>query len=113
MTDKTETKRLIGEVLAEIIDEAKSGCGKQTTVGLMAYGSELGSDELAKGAVLAMENDPSVKVRPIGPKVAGYEHLDWIETAADEHESPTQWKRLSATAQSPELWLSTTPSPLV
>lgn len=52
----------------------------------MAYGSELGSEELAKGAVLAMENDPTVKVRPIGPIVKGYEHLDWIETAADEHE---------------------------
>lgn len=80
-----ETRKLIGQVLSEIIAEAKSGSGKQTTVGLMAYGSELGAEELAKGAKLAMENDPSIKVLPIGPKVKGYEDMAWIETEQDEH----------------------------
>lgn len=84
MTDRSETKKLIGEILSEIIEEAKSGCGKRTTVGLMACGSELGEEELLKGAALAMENNPAVKVRPIGPKAAGYESFDWIETEADE-----------------------------
>ena len=32
------------------------------------------------------QNDPSVKVFCIGPKLEGYEDLNWIETAADEHE---------------------------
>ena len=80
-----ETRKLIGQVLAEIITEAKSGSGKQTTIGLMAYGSELGAEELAKGAKLAMENDPSIKVLPIGPKVKGYDDMAWIETEQDEH----------------------------
>ena len=81
-----ETKKLIGEVLGEIIDEAKSGCGRQTVVGLMGHGSEHGAEELAKGARLAMENNPSVKVRLIGPKLKGYEDLDWIETTEDPHD---------------------------
>ena len=81
-----ETKKLIGEVLGEIIQEAKSGCGRQTVVGLMGHGSEHGAEELAKGARLAMENNPSVKVRPIGPKLKGYEDLDWIETTEDPHD---------------------------
>ena len=85
MTDKTETRKLVGEILKEIIDEARSGGGRKTTVGLMAHGSEHGSEELVKGAVLAMKNNPSIKVRPIGPKLEGYEELDWIETEADEH----------------------------
>lgn len=85
MTDNSETKKIIGEVLSEIIEEAKSGCGKQTTVGLMAHGSELGSEELARGACLAMANDPSVKVIPIGPKLEGFDELEWIDTEPDEH----------------------------
>ncbi|MFR5879321.1 MAG: hypothetical protein ACLUEQ_00110 [Cloacibacillus evryensis] len=33
-----------------------------------------------------MQNDPGVKVFCIGPKLAGFDDLNWIETAADEHE---------------------------
>ena len=79
-------KALIGDILNEIIEEARDGGGKKTSVGLMAYGSELGQEELCKGARLAQQNDPSVKVFCIGPKLEGYEDLNWIETAADEHE---------------------------
>lgn len=85
MMENSETKKIIGEVLSEIIGEARSGCGKKTTVGLMAYGSELGSEELARGACLAMANDPSVKVIAIGPKLEGFEELEWIDTEPDEH----------------------------
>ncbi|MEG1642167.1 MAG: glycine/sarcosine/betaine reductase complex component C subunit alpha [Synergistaceae bacterium] len=81
----TETKQMVGEILKEIIEETKSGGGRKTTVGLMAHGSELGSEELVKGAILAMQNNPTIKVRPIGPILPGYEELDWIETEADEH----------------------------
>ena len=74
-------KALIGDILNEIIEEARDGGGKKTSVGLMAYGSELGQEELCKGARLAQQNDPSVKVFCIGPKLEGYEDLNWIETA--------------------------------
>ena len=82
MADKTETKRIIGEVLSEIIEEAKGGGGKKIRVGLMAYGSELGSEELLRGACLAMNNDPYLRVVLIGPKVGGYDDMEWIETPA-------------------------------
>ena len=85
MNDNTETKALVGEILAEIVEEAREGGGKKTKVGLMAYGSELGQEELCKGARLAMHNDPAIKVFCIGPKLEGYEDLNWIETPADEH----------------------------
>lgn len=79
MSGSAEAKRLIGEVLSEIIEEARGGV-KKTAIGLMAYGSELGGEELINGARLAMENDPSVKAVLIGPKQAGCDDLDWIET---------------------------------
>jgi len=77
--NSSETKRLIGEVLSEIVEEARGGA-KKTAIGLMALGSELGGEELVLGARLAMENDPMVKVVLIGPKLAGNDDLAWIET---------------------------------
>jgi len=85
MADKTETKKLIGEVLSEIIEDAKGG-GKKTAVGLMAYGSELGSVELLKGARMAMENDPFVRVVLVGPNMDGVKDIDWIETSSCEND---------------------------
>ncbi|MGE4445479.1 MAG: glycine/sarcosine/betaine reductase complex component C subunit alpha, partial [Synergistaceae bacterium] len=84
MEERNTTKKIIGEVLAEIIQDVKNGCVKKVSIGLMAYGSELGSEELLKGAALAMQNDHSVNVIPIGPKVEGFEQMDWIETPACE-----------------------------
>ena len=84
MEERNATKKIIGEALAEIIEDVKSGCVKKISIGLMAYGSELGSEELLKGAALAMQNDPSVNVVPIGPKVEGFEQMEWIETPACE-----------------------------
>ena len=84
MEERNSTKKIIGEVLAEIIEDVKNGCVKKVSIGLMTYGSELGSEELLQGAALAMQNDPSVNVVPIGPKVEGFEQMDWIETPACE-----------------------------
>ena len=84
MEERNATKKIIGEVLAEIIEDVKSGCVKKISIGLMAYGSELGSEELLKGAALAMQNDSSVNVVPIGPKAEGFEQMEWIETPACE-----------------------------
>ncbi len=84
MEERNATKKIIGEVLAEIIENVKNGRVNKVNIGLMAYGSELGSEELLKGAALAMQNDPSVNVVPIGPKVEGFEQMEWIETPACE-----------------------------
>ncbi|WP_352401647.1 glycine/sarcosine/betaine reductase complex component C subunit alpha [Synergistes jonesii] len=85
MADNKTVKALIGEILGEIIEEAKEGGGKKTKVGLMAYGSELGAEELCRGARLAMQDDPAVKVFCIGPRLTGFEDLNWIETEPNEH----------------------------
>lgn len=85
MADNKAVKALIGEILGEIIEEAEEGGGRKTKVGLMAYGSELGTEELCRGARLAMQDDPTVKVFCIGPRLAGFEDLNWIETEPDEH----------------------------
>ena len=76
-------KKLIGESLAEIVEAAKSG-GPKVRIGLMAAGSELGSEELARGAKMALEMYGNVRPVMIGPRIAGFEDLDWIETDACE-----------------------------
>jgi glycine/sarcosine/betaine reductase complex component C subunit alpha len=77
MTDK---RKLIGDALAELVEQARSGGGPKVRVGLMAAGSELGTEELLQGAVQAMVRDPRMEVVLIGPRVPGYEQLKWIET---------------------------------
>lgn len=82
-----EKRKIIGAALAELVLAAKTG-GPKVRVGLMAAGSELGSEELVRGAALAMENDPRVQVVGIGPlpktakgeALALPEGLEWIET---------------------------------
>ena len=75
-----EVKKLVGEALSEIISSAKSG-GPKVKVGLMASGSELGAEELAKGARIAVNHHRNVIPVMIGPKISGYDDLEWIETA--------------------------------
>jgi betaine reductase len=75
----TDIKKLVGESLAEIIEAARSG-GPKVRVGLMASGSELGGEELARGACLALEMYGNVRPVMIGPRCRGFEALDWIET---------------------------------
>ena len=75
----TETRRIIGEALREIVESAKSG-GPRTRVGLMASGSELGPVELARGAVAAQEARPGLEVVMIGPRIEGFDQLRWIVT---------------------------------
>jgi betaine reductase len=75
----SDIKKLIGESLAEIVEAAKNG-GPKIRIGLMAAGSELGSEELAKGARMALQMYGNVRPVMIGPRVKGFEDLDWIET---------------------------------
>lgn len=69
----------MAEALEEIISMAK-GRGQVVRVGLMSRGSELGAEELLRGARRAMEMDGALKVIMVGPRVAGFEDLEWIET---------------------------------
>jgi betaine reductase len=75
----TDVKKLVGESLAEIIETVKHG-GSRVRVGLMAFGSELGAEELAKGARTALETYGNVMPVMIGPRINGFEDLQWIET---------------------------------
>jgi len=72
-------RKLIGDALAELVDHARTG-GPKVRVGLMAAGSELGAEELLRGAVLATAQDSRLQVVAIGVKVPGYDNLEWIET---------------------------------
>lgn len=72
-------RKVVGSALAEIIESARSG-GPKVKVGLMAAGSELGPEELARGARLARETYGNVTPVMIGPRTPGFEELEWIET---------------------------------
>lgn len=78
-----EIRKIVGSALAEIVDAARHG-GPRVKVGLMSAGSELGAEELAKGARLAIQTYGNVIPVMIGPRIPGYEDLEWIETENDE-----------------------------
>ncbi len=84
--EENATKKIIGEALAESSRDVKSElCQKiQHRTDGGACGSELGNEELLKGAALAIAERPSVNVVPIGPKVEGFGQMEWIETPACE-----------------------------
>ena len=75
-----ESKRLlIADALADIVEKARHG-GPVCKVGLMAAGSELGQEEILRGARIAQEENPSLRVVAIGPRAKGYDDLEWIDT---------------------------------
>ncbi len=79
-----ESKRLlIANAITGIVDKARHG-GPGYKIGLMAAGSELGQKEILSGARLAQEETPSLRVVAIGPRAAGYDDLEWINTPACE-----------------------------
>jgi len=71
-------RKVIGDALAELVDQARTG-GPKVRVGLMASGSELGTEELLRGAVLATAQDSRLQVVAIGAKLPSYDNLEWIE----------------------------------
>ena len=72
-------KRLIADALAGIVEKAKSG-GPICKIGLMASGSELGQEEILLGGRMAQAENPALRVVAIGPRIAGYDDLEWLET---------------------------------
>jgi hypothetical protein len=84
MGGKADARKLIGEILSEIAEEARCGV-KRVPIGVLASGSELGSFEATEGALRAMEDDPRIKAVMIGPKTGDSEGLEWIETEDSEN----------------------------
>ena len=76
-------KDIIADALMSIVERAQSG-GPVTRIGLMASGSELGSEELLNGARLAQSTNPGLKVVAIGKKIDAYDDLEWFETDDNE-----------------------------
>jgi len=74
-------KKMIGQALARVVARARAGFDP-VTIGLMAWGGELGPDEILAGGREAQADDPGLKVVALGPRRPGYEDLDWLE--ADE-----------------------------
>lgn len=64
------TKKLISDVLNEIADSIEKGdFSKKVSIGLTTLGSELGLEEIVKGAELAAKRYSDFEVVLIGPKV--------------------------------------------
>ncbi|MGC9371809.1 MAG: glycine/sarcosine/betaine reductase complex component C subunit alpha [Thermovirgaceae bacterium] len=80
----SQLRKMIGEELADVINTARTG-GPVTKIGLMASGSELGSEELLGGALEAAGRYRDIQVVMIGPKQGQSGGLEWIETAGDEN----------------------------
>ena len=81
-------RELLGELLGEIVRDAKSG-GPKIRIGLMSVGSEhehdgdRGQGELLDGALAAERAECSLEVVMIGPRIVrrtDAEELSWIET---------------------------------
>ena len=75
----TTTRKAIGEALENLLARAQNG-GPVLRLGLMALGSELGAAEVLQGGLMAQQATPGLRVVAIGPKVPGFEALEWMET---------------------------------
>ena len=61
---------MIGKVFNDIADGIATGqFGEKVRVGVTVAGSELGIDNIVKGAELAQSRDNSIEVVLVGPKV--------------------------------------------
>lgn len=62
-------KKMVGKVFSDIADAVETGeFGEKTRVGITTLGSELGTENIIKGAEMAQERDSSIEVVLIGPK---------------------------------------------
>lgn len=63
-------KQMIGKVFSDVADAIETGqFGERVRVGITTLGSELGIDNMVKGAEMAQSRDSSIEVVLIGPKV--------------------------------------------
>ena len=67
---ENNVKSMIGKVFSDIAEGIQTGqFGKKVRVGVTTLGSELGTENVVKGAELAQKRDSSIEVVLIGPKV--------------------------------------------
>lgn len=65
-----DIKTILGKVFNDVANALETGeFGEKIRVGVTTFGSELGIDNLVKGAELAAKRDTSIEVVLIGPKV--------------------------------------------
>lgn len=85
-------KQIIGKVFTDIADALETGqFGDRVKVGITTLGSELGIDNMVKGAEMAQMRDSSIEVVLIGPKVDSKLSQVTVET---EEEVATKMEQL-------------------
>nr|WP_300006345.1 glycine/sarcosine/betaine reductase complex component C subunit alpha [Tissierella sp.] len=78
---ENNVKSMIGRVFSDIADGIQTGqFGKKVRVGVTTMGSELGAENVIKGAELAQKRDSSLEVVLIGPKVESNLTQEVVET---------------------------------
>jgi len=84
-------RRLIADALGNIVERARHG-GHVVKIGLSAAGSELGREEVLRGGRLAQAANPLLRVVAFGPRLPGFEDLEWIESADCETDTAAALK---------------------
>lgn len=76
-------KSIIGKVFNDIADALETGeFGERVRVGVTTFGSELGIENVVKGAEMAADRDSTIEVVLIGPKVDS--HLTQVVVEKEE-----------------------------
>ena len=80
------SRQQAGQIFAQLADALETGTfGNPITVVLTTLGSELGVEELVRGAEMAQEQQPSLKVILVGPKVDTRVQVIESNCEADSH----------------------------
>lgn len=88
MAENNNVKQMIGKVFDDIAEGIETGqFGKKRRVGVTTLGSELGADNIVKGAEIAQGRDSSIEVVLIGPKVDS--ELEQVEANTEEEVDKT------------------------
>lgn len=66
----SDAKKLVAQAFNQIADALETGVyGERTRVGVTVVGSELGVDEIVRGAEMAQSANPDIEVVLVGPEV--------------------------------------------
>mgnify|MGYP000857307253 CR=1 FL=1 len=83
---KDQSRQQAGKIFAQLADALETGTfGAGTTVALTTLGSELGAEELVRGAELAVAQNPGLEVVLVGAKVATDLQVVESDCEADSH----------------------------
>lgn len=79
-------RKLVGKVFTDVANAIETGqFGDKVKVGITVAGSELGIDNIVKGAEIAQDRDNSIEVVLIGPKVDSSLKQYNVETEDEQH----------------------------